>query len=203
MLTLYSGTTCPFSQRCRIFALEKGIDLKIINVDLFNKPEKLVSINPYNEVPALIDRDLELFESNIINEYIEDRFPDPQLIPADVAMRARTRLYLHRFEQELFSQVKILDHGTAKEKELARSTIIAHLVQISPVLAKQPYLLGNDFSVLDIVLGPLLWRLGHYQITLPKEGQALLQYAERVFQRPSFLNSLTADEKAMRQTSKA
>ena len=81
MMTLYSGTACPFSQRCRIVFLEKGIDVRIINVDLFDKPEKLVEMNPYNQVPVLVDRDLILFESNVINEYLEDRFPHPQLIP--------------------------------------------------------------------------------------------------------------------------
>lgn len=202
MTILYSGTTCPFSQRCRIVLLEKGLDIPVVNVDLFNKPEKLAEMNPYNQVPILVDRNLELFESNIINEYIEDRFPQPQLIPADAAMRARTRLYLHRFDQELFTQVKILDHGTTKQQEVARSTIREQLTQISPVFSKQQYLLGNEFSILDVVLSPLLWRLPHYKITLPKESASLLQYAERVFSRPSFKNSLTADEKAMRDAVK-
>ena len=203
MTTLYSGTTCPFSQRCRIVLLEKDLDIPIINVDLFNKPEKLAAMNPYNQVPVLVDRDLELFESNIINEYIEDRFPQPQLIPTDVAMRARTRLYLHRFDQELFTQVTILDHGTAKQQEVARSTISEQLTQIAPVFSKQQYLLGNEFSILDVVLSPLLWRLAHYQITLPKQCAPLLQYAERIFSRPSFMESLTADEKAMRDVIKS
>lgn len=197
MTVLYSGSTCPFSQRCRIVLLEKELDIEIINVDLFDKPEKLAEMNPYNQVPVLVDRDLELFESNIINEYLEDRFPQPQLIPVDPPMRARTRLYLHRFDEELFSRVKILDQGNAKEQVVARSMIAAHLTQISPVFSKQQFLLGNEFSILDAVMSPLLWRLGHYQIELPKQAADLRQYAERVFSRASFINSLTADEKAM------
>ncbi len=200
MTALYSGTTCPFSQRCRIVLLEKELNIPIINVDLFNKPEKLAEMNPYNQVPVLVDRDLELFESNIINEYIEDRFPQPRLIPSDAAMRARTRLYLHRFDEELFVHVKSLDHGTAKQQDHARLAISEQLTKISPLFSKQNFLLGDEFSILDVVLSPLLWRLAHYQITLPKQSAPILKYAERIFSRPSFLNSLTADEKAMRDT---
>ena len=100
MMTLYSGTTCPFSQRCRIVLYEKGMDFQIHDVDLFNKPEDLAVMNPYNRTPVLVERDLILYESNIINEYIDDRFPHPQLMPADPVMRARARLFLFRFENE-------------------------------------------------------------------------------------------------------
>ena len=89
MMTLYSGITCPFSQRCRIVLYEKGMDFEIIDVDIHNKPEDLAVMNPYNEVPVLVERDLILHESNIINEYIDERFPHPQLMPADPVMRAR------------------------------------------------------------------------------------------------------------------
>ena len=102
MMTLYSGTTDPFSQRCRIVLHEKGMDFQIIDVDLDHKPEDLAVMNPYNQVPVLVERDLVLHESNIINEYIDERFPHPQLMPADPVMRARARLFLHRFEKELF-----------------------------------------------------------------------------------------------------
>lgn len=201
MTTLYSGSTCPFSQRCRIVLLEKGLDFTVINVDLFNKPKEIVAINPYNQVPILVDRELEIFESNIINEYIEDRFPHPQLIPADSATRARTRLYLHRFEQELFAHVKTLDHGNTSQKNTARATIRDQLTQIAPIFSKQKFLLGDEFSILDVALSPLLWRLDHYQIQISKKDSPLLEYAERVFSRPSFRDSLTAEERAMHDVS--
>ena len=92
MMTLYSGTTDPFSQRCRIVLHEKGMDFQIIDVDLDHKPEDLAVMNPYNQVPVLVERDLVLHESNIINEYIDERFPHPQLMPADPVMRARARI---------------------------------------------------------------------------------------------------------------
>ena len=102
MMTLYSTATCPFSHRCRIVLHEKDMDFQVIDVDPHNKPEDLAVISPYGRVPVLIERDLVLYESNIINEYIDDRFPHPQLMPAEPVMRARARLLLHRFEQELF-----------------------------------------------------------------------------------------------------
>ena len=122
-MTLYSGTTCPFSQRCRIVLYEKGMDFQIVDVDLFNKPEDLAVMNPYNQVPVLVERDLILYESNIINEYIDDRFPHPQLMPADPVMRARARLFLFRFEQEMFTHIEPIEKGTQKQAEKGRAII--------------------------------------------------------------------------------
>ena len=120
MMTLYSGTTDPFSQRCRIVLHEKGMDFQIIDVDLDHKPEDLAVMNPYNQVPVLVERDLVLHESNIINEYIDERFPHPQLMPADPVMRARARLFLHRFEKELFVHIDALEGNNQKHADRAR-----------------------------------------------------------------------------------
>ena len=109
MMILYSGITCPFSQRCRIVLYEKGMEFEIKDVDIYNKPEELSLMNPYNQVPVLAERKLYLHESNIINEYIDERFPHPQLMPADPTTRAWGRLFLYRMERELFSQVKVLE----------------------------------------------------------------------------------------------
>src|SRR2546428_1446028 len=147
MMNLYSGTTCPFSQRCRIVLYEKGMDFQIVDVDLYNKPEDLAVMNPYNRVPVLVERDLILYESNIINEYIDERFPHPQLMPADPVMRARARLFLFRFEQELFTHVQVLEHGTIKQQEKARFVIKENLTQIAPIFTKQKYMLGEEFSM--------------------------------------------------------
>ena len=143
MMTLYSGTTCPFSQRCRIVLFEKGMDFQIIDVDLQNMPEDLAVMNPYNQVPVLVERDLILHESNIINEYIDERFPHPQLMPADPVMRARARLFLYRFEQELFGHIGAIVNGTQKAADKARTTIRDNLTQLAPIFAKQKYMLGR------------------------------------------------------------
>jgi RNA polymerase-associated protein len=199
MMTLYSGTTDPFSQRCRIVLFEKGMDFQVIDVDMFNKPEDLAVINPYNKVPVLVERDLVLYEANIINEYIDERFPHPQLMPADPVMRARARLFLHRFENELFCHIEAIEHAAQKIADKARQTVRDNLTQIAPVFAKQKYMLGDEFSMLDVAIAPLLWRLEHYGIQLGKDAAPLMKYAERIFSRPAYIEAMTPAEKAMRK----
>ncbi len=203
MMVLYSGTTCPFSQRCRLVLFEKGMDFEIRDIDLFNKPEDISVMNPYGQVPILVERDLVLYESNIINEYIDERFPHPQLMPADPVMRARARLFLFNFEKELFIHVGTLENVTAKghEKahEKARAGIRDRLTQLAPVFLKNKFMLGDDFSMLDVAIAPLLWRLGHYGIELGKNAAPLMKYAERIFSRPAYIEALTPSEKVMRR----
>ncbi|MFZ1547741.1 MAG: glutathione S-transferase N-terminal domain-containing protein [Candidatus Nitrotoga sp.] len=199
MMTLYSGTTDPFSQRCRIVLYEKGMDFQIVDVDIFNKPEDLMVINPYNMVPVLVERDLVLYESNIINEYIDERFPHPQLMPADPVMRARARLFLHRFESEMFCHIGALESGVQKTADKARQSVRDSLTQIAPIFAKQKFMLNDEYSMLDVAIAPLLWRLDYYDIQLTKEVAPLMKYAERLFSRPAYIEAMTAAEKAMRK----
>ena len=199
MMTLYSGTTDPYSHRCRIVLFEKGMDFQVIDVDLANKPEDLAVINPHNAVPVLVERDLVLEQANIINEYIDERFPHPQLMPADPVMRARARLFLYNFEEQLFDHIKDLESDNQKLADKARATIRDNLTQIVPLFTKQEYILGDDFSMLDVAISPLLWRLGHYGIELPKQAAPLLKYAERIFSRPAYIEAMTPSEKAMRK----
>jgi len=202
MMQLYSGTTCPFSQRCRFVLFEKGMDFEIRDIDLYNKPEDIATMNPYGQVPILVERDLILYESNIINEYIDERFPHPQLMPADPVQRARTRLFLFNFENEIFNHVRVLeDRNMSDEKTLnnARRNIRDRLSQLAPMLVKNKFMLGEEFSMLDIAIAPLLWRLDHYNITLPKSAAAIQKYGERIFSRPAFIEALTPSEKVMRR----
>lgn len=199
MMVLYSGTTCPFSHRCRFVLFEKGMDFEIRDVDLYNKPEDINVMNPYGQVPILVERDLILYEANIINEYIDERFPHPQLMPPDPVMRARARLFLHRFENELFCHIPGLESSNAKVSEKARAAVRENLTQIAPVFAKQKFMLGDEFSMLDVAIAPLLWRLEHYGIQLDKEAAPLMKYAERLFSRPAYIEAMTPAEKAMRK----
>src|SRR6202007_2792822 len=199
MMVLYSGTTCPFSQRCRLVLFEKGMDFEVRDVDLFNKPEDISTMNPYGQVPILVERALILYESNIINEYIDERFPHPQLMPADPLMRARARLFLHRFEKELFSHIDTLEGNNQKQLEKARGLVRDSLLQIAPVFAKHKYMLGEEFSMLDVAITPLLWRLDYYGIVMPSQGAPLMKYAERLFSRPAFSEALTSAERGMRK----
>ncbi|CAM8622391.1 Gst Glutathione S-transferase [Burkholderiales bacterium] len=199
MMVLYSGTTCPFSQRCRFVLFEKGMDFEIRDVDLFNKPEDINVMNPYGQVPILVERDLILYESNIINEYIDERFPHPQLMPADPVQRARARLLLLNFEREVFIHVDTLERQDAKKVDKARATVRDRLSQLAPVVAKSKFMMGEEFSMIDVALAPLLWRLDHYGIDLPKAAAPVLKYAERIFARPAFFEALTPSEKVMRR----
>jgi stringent starvation protein A len=199
MMRLYSGTSDPYSHRCRIVLFEKGMDFEVIDVDLMNKSEDVAAINPYGKVPVLVERDLVLYEANIINEYIDERFPHPQLMPPDPVMRGRARLFLHRFEQEIYSQVAVIEHGVPKAADKARANIRDNLTQLAQILANQKFLLGDEFSMLDVAIAPLLWRLDHYGIQMGKEAAPLMKYAERLFSRQGFIDALTASERAMRK----
>ncbi|HPR05095.1 MAG TPA: glutathione S-transferase N-terminal domain-containing protein [Denitromonas sp.] len=198
MMNLYSGTTDPFSHRCRIVLFEKGMDFQVIDVDLDHKPEDIAVINPYNRVPVLVDRDLVLHEANIINEYIDERFPHPQLMPPDPIMRARARQFLHTFEQELFAGIDLLEKNQ-KGADKVRTQVREQLTQLAPMFTNQKFMLGDDFSMLDVPVAPLLWRLEHYGIDLPKAAAPLMKYSERVFSRQGFIDSLTPSEKVMRR----
>src|SRR5471032_115886 len=185
MMVLYSGTTCPFSQRCRLVLFEKGMDFEVRDVDLFNKPEDISTMNPYGQVPILVERELILYESNIINEYIDERFPHPQLMPADPLMRARARLMLFNFEKELFVHVHVLESerakGNDKSHDKARAEIRDRLTTLAPLFLKNKYMLGDEFSMLDEAAAPLM------------------KYAERIFSRPAYIEALTPSEKVMRR----
>jgi RNA polymerase-associated protein len=199
MMTLYSGSTCPYSHRCRIVLYEKDMDFEIIDVDMHNKPEEIASISPSGKVPVLVERDLVLTESNIINEYIDERFPHPQLMPPDPVMRARARLVLFNFEHDLFTHVNTLETTSSKQADKARQEIRDSLTQLTPILTRQKYLMNDEFSMLDVALAPLLWRLEHYGIELPKVAAPVLKYRERLFSRPAFISALTPTEKAFRK----
>ena len=203
MMVLYSGTTCPFSQRCRLVLFEKGMDFEVRDVDLFNKPEDISTMNPYGQVPILVERELILYESNIINEYIDERFPHPQLMPADPLMRARARLMLFNFEKELFVHVHVLESERAKANDKShdkeRAEIRDRLTTLAPLFLKNKYMLGDEFSMLDVAVAPLLWRLDHYGIELSKTAAPLMKYAERIFSRPAYIEALTPSEKVMRR----
>lgn len=199
MMTLYSGSTDPYSHRCRIVLYEKDMDFEVIDVDMHNKPEEIASISPTGKMPVLVERDLVLTEANIINEYIDERFPHPQLMPPDPVMRARARLVLFNFENDLYTHVNTLEHSLSKASDKARQEIRDNVSQLTPILTKQKYLMNDEFSMLDVAIAPLLWRLEHYGIELPKMAAPVLKYRERLFSRPAFINALTPTEKSMRK----
>jgi stringent starvation protein A len=202
MIVLYSSATDPFSHRSRFVLFEKGMDFEIKDVDMYNKPDEISQMNQYGEVPILLERDLILYEANIINEYIDERFPHPQLMPVDPINRSKVRLGLLNFDRELYAYVKVLesrDVSDDKKKEHARSHIRDQLTMLAPMFLKNKYFMGEEFSMLDIAIAPLLWRLTHYKIELPKAAAPIAKYAERLFARQGFIECLTPSEKVMRR----
>ena len=198
MMKLYSNSIDPFSHRCRIVLFEKGMDFEVIDVDLTNKPEDLSILSPYSDSPVLEERDLILTDPNIINEYIDERFPHPQLMPADPVMRARARLFLKDMESELFIYMKDLESKESKVREAAKKIVINTLIQLTPILDKQPFLLHDEYSMIDVAMAPLLWRLDYYDIKLGNQCKSLLKYADKIFSREHFDDAMSPAEKAMR-----
>ena len=198
MMKLYSNSIDPFSHRCRIVLFEKGMDFEVIDVDLSNKPEDLTILSPYSDSPVLVERDLVLTDANIINEYIDERFPHPQLMPADPVMRARARLFLKDFENQLFVHMKALESNEKSKKDAAKKVVTETLIQLTPIISKQEYLLHEEYSMLDVAMAPLLWRIDHYEIKLPNSCLPLLKYADKIFKRPLFDEAMSPAEKSMR-----
>ena len=196
VMTLFSGPTCPFSHRIRFVLAEKGICADIVAVSGEHKPEDLLDLNPYATVPTLVDRDLALYDTKIITEYLDERFPHPPLMPVDPVSRAKARLVLYRIEQDWYRPLQVLIDDGGKAAERARRELADSLAAGSELFESTAYFLSEDLSVMDCVVAPLLWRLEHYGVEL--QAQGVLDYAERIFALESFQRSLTDAERAMR-----
>jgi RNA polymerase-associated protein len=202
IMTLYAGTTDPHSHRTRIVLHEKDVECQVVEVDIRKKPREIGELNPYNTVPTMIDRDLVLYDSHIINEYLDERLPHPPLMPVDPVSRAKARLMLMRFDRDWYSLLPELIGSDKKRTQTARNTLRDGLTVISPVFKEQPFILGAEFSLVDCSLAPILWRLPLYGIELPRQAKPILDYADRLFARKSFKLSLTDAERDMRPRSK-
>ncbi|MDF2866762.1 MAG: sspA [Gammaproteobacteria bacterium] len=196
-MTLYSTGVCPYSHQVRIVMIEKGLTPEIIEVNLQDKPEDLLTLNPYGQVPTLVDRDLIVYESRIIMEYLDERFPHPPLLPVYPVARARARLMMLRIERDWYSLMgKIMKN--APELEQARNELMDGLVSVAPVFAEMPYFMSEEFSLIDCCLAPMLWRLPKLGIELPAQAKAIEDYMKRIFKRKTFKASLTETEREMR-----
>lgn len=198
VMTLFSGTTDPFSHRARIVLNEKNVTFEIKHVELGNLPEDLIDLNPYNTAPTLVDRDLVLFDSQIIMEYLDERFPHPPLMPVDPVSRARSRMMLHRIDKDWYSLLPDLEGDDESKKEVARKEFRESLLSVSPVFDAKPYFMSDEFSLVDCSIAPLLWRMDQYGVELPAQAKSIKAYAERLFERESFVDSLTDEEKAIK-----
>jgi RNA polymerase-associated protein len=200
VMTVFSSPTCPESHRCRIVLAEKDITVDVIDIDPNDMPEDLSDINPYNSVPTLIDRDLVLYDARVIIEYLDERFPHPPLMPVDPVSRAHARLTLFRVENDWYSLIPDLESGNATKVGKAKKILRESLLSSAEVFAAKPYFLSDQFSLVDASIAPILWRLDRWGIQLPaKQAQPIMDYAERLFQRDAFKQSLSEEEKEMRE----
>lgn len=197
VMTLFSTVDCPQCHRVRIVLAEKDISVDIVNIDPEDKPEDLLELNPYNTVPTLIDRDLVIYEPRIMKEYLDERFPHPPLMPVDPVSRARTRLALYRVERDWYSLVNEIEAHSDKEAE-AKKILQELVIASADIFSAKPYFLSEDFSLADATIAPILWRLEHYGIEMPTSTQSVQEYMKRIFDRSSFIESLTEAELELR-----
>jgi RNA polymerase-associated protein len=203
IMTLYSGALDILSHRARIVLAEKGVSVDVINVDSNEKLEDLHELNPYGTTPTLVDRDLVLYDANIIMEYLDERFPHPPLMPVYPVARAKTRLMIYRIDREWVDLVRKIEKGKAAESQAACKELRNYLIRLAPVFSSSAFFLNEEFSLVDCCIAPILWRLPSWGISLPAEAKAVYKYAERMFARDSFQASLTEAEQDLRKTLKA
>jgi RNA polymerase-associated protein len=195
---LFSDPTCLHSHRVRVVLAEKDISVEIEDVDPDNKPEDLLHINPYNSVPTLVDRELVLYDSRVIAEYLDERFPHPPLMPVDPVSRARARLALHRVEKDWYSLLGDLEGVDSDKRAAAAKQLLESLVASNDVFGHKPFFLSDEYTLVDATIVPILWRLPHYGIELPGSAAAVERYAQRMFAREGFQLSLSEAERDMR-----
>lgn len=198
VMIIYSSDLCPYSHRARLVMTEKNITAEIVSINDNNLPEDLLGMNPYNSLPTLVDRDLVIYESRIIMEYLDERYPHPPLMPIDPIGRAQSRLFLYRIERDWYGLLDVLTGSDKAKAEEARNILRDGLISIAPIFEEKPFFMSDDFTMVDCSLAPLLWRLPLYGIELPPQAKALTAYASRVFRRPGFGASLSAAERAIR-----
>ena len=200
-MTFYSDGESHYSHRVRIVLAEKGVTVETIDVDLDNKPEDLATLNPYNTLPTLVDRELVLYEADIMMEYLDERFPHPPLFPVYPVARAQSRLWIYRIRKDWCTLVDpiMAGSGTPSQLDKMRKELRESLISIAPIFGEKPYFMSDEFTIVDCVVCPILWRLPFMGIDLGKSKavKLLLDYRDRLFERESILASLSEQEKEM------
>ena len=200
-MVFFSDGEDHYSQRVRMVLAEKGVAVEIINVEKNQYPEDLVALNPYNSLPTLVDRDLVLYETMIMMEYLDERFPHPPLLPVYPVARAQSRLFAHRIQKDWCGLVDTIVAGRSKETviEKARKELREGLITIAPIFTEKEYFMNDEFTLVDCCFAPILWRLPVLGISLPpKSAKPLTDYMNRMFRRESFQASLSEAEMDMR-----
>jgi len=197
-MNLYTTASSIECHRTRIVLNEKDIVHEVVLVDPKKLPEDLIDLNPYGSLPTLVDRDLVLYNSRVIMEYLEERFPHPPLMPVGPVQRAQMRLALFQVEHDWYPLVDIIETKGEKAVTKAKKDLTESIASVAEIFSAMPYFLSEDFTLVDASVAPILWRLRHYGIELPKEAKAINTYADRLFERDGFKLSLTESERELR-----
>lgn len=202
VMTLYSGSLDIYSHQVRIVLAEKGVSVDVLNTDNGAYAEDLAQLNPYNSLPTLVDRELVLYQAQVIMEYLDERFPHPPLLPVYPVARAKSRLMMYRVERDWYSLLPGVTSDDPEVAAKAKQDLKESMVALSPVFGEMDYFLSEEFTLVDCTIAPLLWRLPLYGIELPeKQAKDLLAYGERLFERDAFQASLTEQEREIREES--
>ena len=198
VMSLYSAATEPTSHAVRVVLAEKAVNVEIRFVSDHDRPEDLHTLNPYDSILTLVDRDLVLYEPQIIMEYLDERFPHPPLMPVDPVTRATSRLYRYRIQRDIYGLVDSIEGDVPDDASHARKKLRDHLTALAPIFDRSRFFMADEYSLVDCYLAPILWRLPRYGIRLPPRSRGLRAYADRVFGREAFERSLTELEEEMR-----
>ncbi len=197
-MALFSSPESIHSHRVRFVLAEKGINVEIVDVDSEQPPEDLIDLNPYQSVPTLVDRDLVLYDAAVITEYLDERYPHPPLMPVDPVSRARLRLAEFRLMKDWYTLIETIETGSAKAADAARKQLSDSLGAADEVFTVARFFLNDEMTLVDTALAPLLWRLEHYGVKLPKSAVGMREYGDRIFYLESFQESLSEAEREMR-----
>ena len=196
IMVLYSDQATPISHAVRFVLAEKDINVEINYVD-GERPEELNELNPYNTILTLIDRDLVLYEAQIVMEYLDERFPHPPLMPVDPVARAINRQFRYRVMRDLYALIEDIEGSNESIASGAKKTMRDNLTALTPIFDQKPYFMSDEYSLIDCCMAPLIWRLHAWGIKLPASTKSLIRYGERLFSRKSFKESLSVYEKEL------
>ncbi len=197
VMTLFSDPVCPYCHQVRMVLAEKGIAVDVVDVDAGALPDEVMDFNPYGTVPTFVDRDLRLYESRIIMEYLDERFPHPPLLPVDPVSRASARLFMYRIDRDWYSLMRRILKGSDDEVAQARKELSESLIVTAPVFSAHTFFMSDEFSLVDCCVAPLLWRLPVLGIELLPQAESVRSYMSRIFSWDAFRRSLTEAEREM------
>ena len=197
-MTLYSDPNSAQSHRVRIVLGEKDLIFNVEDIISGQNNEDLIALNPNNTTPTFVDRNLVLYESRVIMEYLDERFPHPPLMPVDPVIRAKTRMVLHYIEKDLYGLLDDIKSSGEKKSSAAKLKLKENLMLSLDFIQGKKFFLSDDFSIIDCSMAPILWRLPEYGIELPKSAKPILKYEDKLFERTSFVENLSEQEEEMR-----